>query len=138
MPDGLVLVVDDDEAVREIAQALLGKAGFRVETASGGHAALARVRAGGVDALLLDLVMPDLSGADVLHILASEQPAIPVVVASGFKRELASDRLGRDGAFAIVQKPFEPDGLCAILRDALLKKAAYSSPFRAPTSTDAT
>jgi PAS domain S-box-containing protein len=123
-PDGLVLVVDDDEAVREIAQVLLGKAGFRVETASGGREALARVRAGGVDALLLDLVMPDLSGADVLHILASEEPAIPVVVASGFKRELASDRLGRDGAFAIVQKPFEPDGLCCILGEALRARAA--------------
>jgi len=120
-PPGLVLVVDDDEAVREIAEALLRKGGFSVETAAGGREALARVRAGGVGALLLDLVMPELSGADVLRILAAEQPWLPVVVASGYKRELASDRLGRDGAFALVQKPFDPDGLCAILRDALRK-----------------
>jgi PAS domain S-box-containing protein len=121
-PPGLVLVVDDDEAVREIAEALLRKGGFRVETAAGGREALARVRAGGVGALLLDLVMPELSGADVLRILATEQPDLPVVVASGYKRELASDRLGREGAFALVQKPFDPDALCAILRDALRKR----------------
>jgi CheY-like chemotaxis protein len=119
-PEGLVLVVDDDEAVRETAQALLEHAGFRVEAAAGGRAALARVRSGGVDAVLLDLVMPDLSGDCVLRALAAERPDLPVVVASGYRRELV--QLEPEGAFGFVQKPFDPERLAAVLRDALRKR----------------
>ena len=121
-PAGLVLVVDDDEGVRDVAEGLLVEAGFRVETAPGGKAALQRVREGGVDAVLLDLAMPDLSGADVLRVLAAERPDLPVVIASGYKRELAAERLGQVGAFAFVQKPFDPEVLCATLGDALEKR----------------
>ncbi len=121
-PAGLVLVVDDDEAVRETAEALLELAGFRVETAPGGRAALARVRAGGVDVVLLDLVMPEVSGAEVLRVLAAEQPDLPVVLASGYRRELV--QLEPEGAFGFAQKPFDPDRLSALLRDALRKRAA--------------
>jgi CheY-like chemotaxis protein len=123
-PGGLVLVVDDDEGVAEVAQSLLEQAGFRAERAVGGRAALARVREGGVDAILLDLVMPDLSGAEVLRVLSAERPELPVVLASGDKRELAFERLGGAAAFAFVQKPFHPAPLCAALRDALEKRAA--------------
>jgi len=128
---GLVLVVDDDEGVRDVAEGLLAEAGFRVETAESGAAALARVREGGVDAVLLDLVMPGLSGADVLRALAAEQPDLPVVVASGYKRELAAERLGQAGAFAFVQKPFHPESLCAALGDAL-EKRKRGAASRAP------
>ena len=124
---GLVLVVDDDEGVRDVAEGLLVEAGFRVETAASGAAALARVREGGVGAVLLDLVMPDLSGADVLRVLAAEQPELPVVIASGYKRELAAERLGRAGAFAFVQKPFDPESLCAALGEALEKGRGATS-----------
>jgi PAS domain S-box-containing protein len=126
---GLVLVVDDDEAVREVAEALLADAGFRVETVASGSDALARVREGGVGAVLLDLVMPDLSGADVLRALAAEHPELPVVLASGYKRELAAERLGRETAFAFVQKPYDPEALCAALGEALEKgRGARRSP----------
>jgi signal transduction histidine kinase/CheY-like chemotaxis protein len=121
-PEGLVLVVDDDEAVRETAQALLEHAGFRVEAVAGGREAITRVRAGGVDAVLLDLVMPDLAGGEVLRVLAAEQPELPVVVASGYRRELV--QLEGEGAFGFVQKPFDPERLAALLRDALRKRAA--------------
>ena len=129
---GLVLVVDDDEGVRDVAEGLLAETGFRVETAAGGNAALARVREGGVDAVLLDLVMPDLSGADVLRVLAAERPDLPVVIASGYKRELAAERIGQTGAFAFVQKPFDPETLCATLRDALEKRRGAASRSPAP------
>ena len=95
------------------------------ETAAGGREALVRVRAGGVDAVLLDLVMPDLSGSRRAARAGRGAARIcPIVVASGYKRELAADRLGPEGAFAIVQKPFEPETLRAVLRDALRKGRA--------------
>jgi len=116
----LVLVVDDDEAVCEVAQAFLERAGFRVESCCGGREALARLRErADVSAVLLDLAMPDLSGAEVLRVLRAEQPDLPVVVASGYKHDLAAERLGPDAVCAIVQKPYEPEVLVATLREAI-------------------
>jgi PAS domain S-box-containing protein len=117
---GTVLVVDDDEAVREVAQALLERAGLRVECCAGGHEALARIRGGSpIDAVLLDLAMPELSGAEVLRRIRSERPDLPVVIASGYKRDLASDRLDDGATFAFVHKPYDPEVLVATLREAV-------------------
>ena len=120
---GLVLVVDDDEAVREIAHALLAREGFQVETVAGGREALERVGHGGVDAVLLDLAMPDMPGPEVLRALNRALPELPVVVATGYKGDLATDRLGAHGAFAVVHKPFDAPALAAVLRRALAQKA---------------
>ena len=116
---GLVLVVDDDEAVREIAHALLAREGFRVESVAGGHEALERVGRGGVDVVLLDLAMPDMPGPEVLRALNRTVPDLPVVVATGYKGDLATDRLGSHGAFAVVHKPFDAPALAGVLRAAL-------------------
>ncbi|HVH07876.1 MAG TPA: PAS domain S-box protein, partial [Myxococcota bacterium] len=116
---GLVLVVDDDEAVREIAHALLAREGFRIETVAGGREALERVARGGVDAVLLDLAMPDMPGQEVLRALNRALPDLPVVVASGYKGDLAAERLGVHGAFAVVPKPFDAPALAGVLRAAL-------------------
>ena len=116
---GLVLVVDDDEAVREIAHALLAREGFRIETVAGGREALVRVARGGVDAVLLDLAMPDMPGQEVLRALNRALPDLPVVVASGYKGDLAAERLGVHGAFAVVPKPFDAPALAGVLRAAL-------------------
>jgi two-component system cell cycle sensor histidine kinase/response regulator CckA len=120
---GLVLVVDDDDAVREIAQALLEQEGLRVETAPGGEEALERVRKGGVDVVLLDLAMPDLPGQDVLRAMNRAWPELPVIVASGYKGDLAAERLGAHGAFAVAQKPFDAEALGAVVRAALASRA---------------
>ena len=116
---GRVLVVDDDEGVREVAQAFLERGGFTVESSPGGREALDRLRNGGppVDAVLLDLAMPGFSGDEVLRALRDEWPELPVVVASGYKRDLAAERVGEDVAF--VKKPYDPDALIAALRGAL-------------------
>jgi two-component system cell cycle sensor histidine kinase/response regulator CckA len=116
---GLVLVVDDDEAVREIAEALLAREGFRVETAAGGEEALTRVRRGGIDVVLLDLAMPDLPGQEVLRAMNRAWPDLPVIVASGYKGDLAAERLGTHRAFAVAHKPFDAPTLAKLLREAL-------------------
>jgi CheY-like chemotaxis protein len=68
---------------------------------------------------LLDLAMPDLSGAEVLRTIRSERPDLPVVIASGYKRELAAERLDEDEVFAFVHKPYDPDALIGTIREAL-------------------
>jgi CheY-like chemotaxis protein len=114
-----VLVVDDEDAVREIAQAFLERAGFLVVTASGGREALERAADPQVDAVLLDLAMPDLSGAETLRQLRERRPGLPVAVASGYGRALALERLGPHEAVAFVAKPYDPQALADAVREAL-------------------
>ena len=131
--EGAILVVDDDAVSRHVLGQTLANAGLATVMVGSGIEAMAWLERQMPALVLLDLVMPELSGADVLRILATEQPDLPVVVASGYKRELASDRLGREGAFALVQKPFDADGLCAILRDALRKSQMARAMQRSGT-----
>ncbi len=117
---GTVLVVDDEEAVREIAQAFLERAGFRTLAATDGDSALAQVREGAkVDAVLLDLAMPGLSGPETLRGLRALRPDLPIVVTSGYTRDLAVDRVGPGEPFAFVQKPYDAQALLAALGEVL-------------------
>jgi two-component system, cell cycle sensor histidine kinase and response regulator CckA len=119
-PRGRVLVVDDDEAVREVGQRFLEAAGIAVEACSGGREALARLRREPpLDAVLLDLGMPDVSGADVLWVIREELPDLPVVVVSGYRRDLASERLRGAEPFALLEKPYDAEELVAVLGEAL-------------------
>ncbi|MDX1649273.1 MAG: response regulator, partial [Myxococcota bacterium] len=114
-----VLVVDDEDAVREVAQVFLERAGFRVVAASGGREAVARLAEDpSIDAVVLDLAMPDLSGPETLRLLREARPGIPVVIASGYGRDLAAERLGEAGV-AFVAKPYEPEALVSALDEAM-------------------
>jgi PAS domain S-box-containing protein len=127
-PGGRILVVDDDPAVLEVAAELLGRAGFEVLSASGGRAAIERLRAdpGAVDAVLLDLAMPDLGGEQVFLELREIRPGLPIVLATGYSEELASRRFSASGAAGFLRKPFEAEQLAACLH-AALEKARLST-----------
>jgi signal transduction histidine kinase/CheY-like chemotaxis protein len=127
LPDrGCVLVVDDDEAVLEVARAFLERAGFRVLTACGGREGvrLFAACAGDIDAVLLDVAMPDVDGEQVFREIRRIRPGIPVALASGYGHELASERFAAPGVAAFVSKPYEPEGLV----DALGAAIAGSEP----------
>ena len=122
--DARILVVDDDEAVREIAEILLERGGFQVEVAAGGSEALSAIARGeSIDAVLLDLEMPNPSGAFLLEQLRRERPGLPVVITSGYKRELAAERLRGADTCGFVQKPFDPEDLLAAIDEALRNSA---------------
>jgi CheY-like chemotaxis protein len=105
-----------------------------VDAARGGRDALELLRGGArVDAVLLDLAMPDMSGSEVLHALRCERPDLPVVIASGYRRDLDPERgVGLEQAFAFVQKPFDSDALVATLRRAMrsARRARTDAPGR--------
>lgn len=101
---GEVLVVDDDDATRELVCRQLRAARFAaVEAASGGEA-LARLRDKPPALLVLDLVMPEMSGFDLLSQLRQEQIDVPVVVLTGKSLTPTETQTLRDGMAAIVQK----------------------------------
>jgi signal transduction histidine kinase len=108
---GRVLVVDDEPGIREGCRRVLGAHGFQVEVAENGESGLRQVREGGVDLVLLDLIMPGVSGIELIAPIHAHDPEIVCVIITGYGNvELAVEAL-RQGAYDFVNKPFTADDL---------------------------
>ncbi len=118
---GTILVVDDEEAVIEIAQAILERAGFRVFTAASGREAVDALQTHGadIDAVVLDLVMPEMGGAETFDALRRVRPELPILVVSGYDKEMASEHFVGRGIAGFLYKPYEPDELVERVRSAV-------------------
>lgn len=112
-----VLVVDDEEVVRQVAQAALTRAGMRTLLASGGREGIEMFRrhAEEIDLILLDTWMPDLGGRDVLKAVRQVRPEIPVVASSGHSVSDVEKYFGADAPTAILQKPYRVSALARIV-----------------------
>lgn len=118
-----VLVVEDDEILSNGLAVGLDISGFSVEVAQTCDEARAGLRAGGFDAVVLDLMLPDGSGLDILAELRSARSILPVLLLTA--RDAVEDRIaGLDaGADDYLGKPFDLDELAARLR-ALMRRGA--------------
>jgi CheY-like chemotaxis protein len=103
-----LLLVDDEADVQEIVELMLGKEGFEILSASSGDEALRMVHEEKFDVILLDLLMPGMSGQDFLKILKRSRVAskIPVVIFTALKPEDAYEECTQLGADGYVHKPF--------------------------------
>ncbi|MES4791860.1 MAG: DNA-binding response regulator [Chloroflexota bacterium] len=119
----LLLVVDDEPAVLRLIQLELGARGFRVVTASNGEEALRLAEEQRPDAVVLDLMMPGLSGLEVMRRLR-ERSNVPIVLVTA--KDRASDKIRglESGADDYVVKPFNPDELGARIRAVLRRTVA--------------
>ncbi len=119
-----ILVVDDEASVRALVERVLTSAGYRVEVAASGDAALAcwAGSAEPFDLVLSDVVMPGLSGLELAAHLHTADPGQRVRLMSGFSEEL----LSREGVEAdrILTKPFNAEALLAAVRDDLERPAS--------------
>ena len=111
--EGLILVVDDDGFVLESARLLLETMGFSTLTASDGQRAIEIFEAhrARIDAVLLDLTMPGLSGDAVFGELRARRADLPIVLCSGFSEEDADRVKIQDSISRFLQKPFRSDAL---------------------------
>ena len=118
---GTILLVDDDEALLEAAAELIGILGYTPITALDGLEAVARFRQhpGGIRCVITDLNMPHMDGWQTLSALRHLDPAIPVVLASGYDRAqvMATDHPERPQAF--LGKPFNLQQLRDAIQQAL-------------------
>ena len=120
-----VLVVDDEEDLRDIMRRMLERKGFRALVAGDSQEAVAACRShsGDIDVLLTDLGLPGVSGGDLAREAATLRPGMRIVYISGLPREVAVDK-GLIAADArLVKKPFTSDVLVTSLRDALAAPA---------------
>ena len=116
-----ILVVDDDPIERRLLQALLGKVGgYEVLTAENGQLGIERA-VPTVDAVLLDLQLPDMSGMEVLKQLKKTCPQLPVIMLTGVTDVRSAVEAVQAGAHQYLTKPFENDQLLITLRLAIEK-----------------
>jgi CheY-like chemotaxis protein len=125
----LVLIADDEQALRRLAGELLTRGGFTVVTASDGEEAVAIVRRGGLefDAVLLDMMMPHMSGAEACRLIRELRPHVPIVITSGVRDEDLVDLLESGVASGFVPKPFLPKALIETVRG-VLRGASSATP----------
>jgi PAS domain S-box-containing protein len=114
---GTILLVDDEETLRTVGSRMLERLGFAVLTASDGGEAVERYRErqGEIDAVILDLTMPRMDGAEALGELLLVNPDVRVVLASGYAREDVMERFAGRGFTAFIQKPYTLDQLRYVL-----------------------
>ena len=117
---GTVLVVEDEEGVREVVSRMLQRLGFQVLEAGNGIEALEVVEQhdGILTAVLLDLSMPRMGGQETLSHLRERTPDLPIVLMSGYTEQDVAAKIlsSTSGAVGFLQKPFLPDDLSRMLR----------------------
>jgi DNA-binding response OmpR family regulator len=129
-----ILVVDDDRKTVDLVRLYLERAGFGVRVAYDGRQALDEVRQHRPDLVVLDLMLPQLDGLDVCHVLQREPRAVPVIMLTA--RTTEEDKLFglETGADDYVTKPFSPRELVARVKAVLRRSTADHDADREPES----
>ncbi len=122
---GVVLLVDDDEIVREVVARMLGELGYSVVTADNGMSALATYhqRLHEFDIVIMDLIMPEMDGRECFENLRKLNPDVKVLLSTGCGMDERVDAVMASGAQMIIRKPFDISELSAAIRATLVQPA---------------
>jgi len=116
---GGVLIVDDDPGICETLSDVLEERGYHVRVFQRARAALEQLVSAPTDAAILDIMLPDMSGLDVLQAIKTASPATEVIVITGHASLPTAIRAIDGSAFAYLVKPVEVEHLLAVLRRAI-------------------
>ena len=116
-----ILLVDDDESIRDLGRETLGEFGYTVLTAANGEEAieLYRDRKEGIDLVVLDVIMPGMGGSKCLEALLEYDPQAKVVVSSGYSSNSQKNNLIKKGALTYLSKPYLTNELLSVVREVL-------------------
>jgi two-component system response regulator PilR (NtrC family) len=117
--NGTVLVIDDEEIMREILEALLTREGYDVRLATGGAEGLDIARSVPVAAAIVDVMMPGMDGLEVLDEIKKIDEDIAVIMITAFASVETAIAAMKRGAFDYVTKPFKNDEVLVVLRNAV-------------------
>jgi len=117
-PDAFVLVVDDEQDIRDASERILSRIGYQVQKASRGDEALDILNKNSIDIVLLDLKMPGMDGMEVLAKIRKRSTEIQVIVITGYATVETAIEAMKQGAYDFIPKPFEPDQLRIVVNRA--------------------
>ncbi len=114
---GRVLLVDDEEIIRLTGSALLEEIGYTVVTADNGRAGVDIFKKSPTefDIIILDMIMPEMSGSEAYYAIKEIDPDATVYIASGYTKDEKLDELENHGLSGFIHKPFKPDELIKMI-----------------------
>ena len=113
-----ILIVDDEESVRESLNLWFTEDGYRVECAENAKEALSKLESDSFDIILTDLKMPGMDGLELLQRIKTLNKDSIIIVMTAFATVDTAVRALKEGAFDYVTKPFDPDDLSHLIRNA--------------------
>src|SRR5437867_11644435 len=119
---GVVLIIDDEEEIRESIEMLLTSEGLSTDTAADGEEGLRKIEENLYDAVLLDLMLPGKSGMEVQKDIKRIEPTLPVIIITAIGALKSAVTEIKDGSFDYATKTWNKDKLVVILRNALKKQ----------------
>ncbi|MGB6198977.1 MAG: HD domain-containing phosphohydrolase [Candidatus Acidiferrales bacterium] len=119
MNKGKILVVDDEEAIREVVSTMLEAQGYECATAANGRLAQSHLERNVPDLVLSDMVMPEMDGIKLLEWVHQHEPDVPVILVTAMHDIAIALEAIRRGAYDYILKPFEKDQLFLSVRRAL-------------------
>ena len=122
LKNATVLIVDDEEIMREILSSLLTQEGFQVQVAASGEDALRLVSTVSFDVVLVDLMMPSIDGIQTLKSLKKLDKDLPVIMITAFGTTANTREAFKNGAFDFIEKPFKNDDVLIMLRNAVAQR----------------
>jgi DNA-binding NtrC family response regulator len=117
-----ILVVDDEEIVIRSCLRILGDSGYELDAAQDGSMALKKIDDHRYDALILDIMMPNVDGVEVLQRVKESHPDVEVIMITGLSEIETAVRCMKLGAFDYLPKPFDPDELKLVVERALERR----------------
>ncbi|HRN54448.1 MAG TPA: response regulator, partial [Gemmatimonadaceae bacterium] len=118
-PPATILVVEDEEAIRQVASRVLSTRGYTVLAAGSGEEALQMADGQQIDLLLTDMVMPGIGGPELAQQLRATRPELAVLFTSGYSRDAIAHEFGLDDA-GFIAKPYGLAQLVSAVRERLV------------------
>jgi DNA-binding NtrC family response regulator len=119
---GVVLIIDDEEEIRESIELLLNSEGLTTNTAGSGEEGLKKIEENWFDAVLLDLMLPGKSGMDVLKDIQRIDPTLPVVIITAIGALETAISAIKQGSFDYITKPWNNEKLVVIVNNAIKQR----------------
>jgi len=114
-----LLIVDDEEVIREGMRRILSAEGYRVDTSASGRTAIEKIQEQDFDVVITDLKMPGMDGMEVLKTIRILQPEVPVVIITGYSTVDTAVEAMKNGAFDYIAKPFTSELIIDKVRKAV-------------------
>lgn len=119
-----ILIVDDEQSMRDFLEILLQKEGYQVETRDNGAGALRCLEDNSFDLVISDIRMPGIGGLDLLHTIKGKYPTLPVILITAFVSPDDAVSAMKDGAFDYISKPFDVAEIKSVIRAATARSRA--------------